>query len=199
MWKAVRETGSQRPISVRPFARFHQCRAFLTPNSHLQLVLVSGHLVQYQIKPTMSLHYHKRKPINLIDAYVCSGYFAAQTLPSGQFKPDTPTVARRYADGLEADDPEEDTLFMLWYRPHPVGAGDETGSSPAAQIHSAKGPSRSAVIPPLSAKRSVVLFRTRSKLERDAWCWALNTEIEKLARANPQREIKMREMGRYCQ
>ena len=141
----------------------------------------------------MSLHYHKRKTINLIDAYVCSGYFAAQTLPPGQFRPDTPVVARRYADGLEADDPEEDTLFMLWYHSHPVGAGDETGSSPAGQLR--KGPPRSAVIPPLSAKRKVALFRTRSKLERDAWCWALNTEIEKVAYSNPQREIKMRETG----
>lgn len=145
----------------------------------------------------MSLNYHKRKAINLIDAYVCSGYFAAQTLPAGQFKPGSPVVARRYADGLETQDPEEDTLFMLWYRSHPVGAGDETGSSPAAQIHKARGPPRSAAIPPLSAKRSVILFRTRSKLERDAWCWALNTEIEKLAHSNPQREIRVRETGGY--
>lgn len=141
----------------------------------------------------MSLHYHKHKSINLIDAYVCSGYFAAQTLPSGQFKPDTPAMARRYADGLETNDPEEDTLFMLWYHSHSVGAGDETGSSPAAQLR--RGSSHGAVIPPLSAKRKVALFRTRSKLERDAWCWALNTEIEKIAHSNPYREIKMREMG----
>ena len=50
-------------------------------------------------------------------------------------------------------------------------------------------------MPPLSAKRKVALFRTRSKLERDAWCWALNTEIEKVAHSNPQREIRMRETG----
>lgn len=141
----------------------------------------------------MSLHHRKRKTINLIDAYVCSGYFAAQTLPSGQFKPDTPATARRYADGLETDDPEEDTLFMLWYRSHPVGAGDEAGSSPAAQLRS--GPPRSAVVPPLSAKRKVALFRTRSKLERDSWCWALSTEIEKVARSSSHREIKMRGTG----
>lgn len=96
---------------------------------------------------------------------------------------------------METDDPEEDTLFMLWYRSHPVGTGDETGYSPAAQLRKTKGPPRSAVIPPLSAKRKVALFRTRSKLERDSWCWALNTEIEKVARSNPQREIRMRETG----
>ena len=145
----------------------------------------------------MSLYYKKRKTINLLDAYVCSGYFAAQTLPPGQFRPDMPATARRYADGLETDDPEEDTLFMLWYHFHHVGAGDATGSSTASQTK--KGPSRSASIPPLSAKRKVALFRTRSKLERDAWCWALNTEIEKMAYANPQREIMMRETGDIVQ
>jgi len=143
----------------------------------------------------MSLQYHKRKTINLVDAYVCSGYFAAQTLPSGQFEPEKPTTARRYADGLETDDPEEDTLFMLWYHSHPVGAGDESGSGPAAQLRKANGPPHDAVIPQLSAKRKVALFRTRSKLERDVWCWALNTEIEKVAYSNPQREIRMRETG----
>ena len=142
----------------------------------------------------MSLYYQKRKTINLIDAYVCSGYFAAQALPPGQFRPDMPVTARRYADGLETDDPEEDTLFMLWYHPHPVGAGDDAGAQvPAMRV--GKGPVRSAVIPPLSGKRKVALFRTRSKLERDAWCWALNTEIEKVARDNSQREIRMRETG----
>jgi hypothetical protein len=134
------------------------------------------------------------KTINLIDSYICSGFFAAQVLPEGQFNPDLPPVARRYQDGLETEDPEEDTLFMIWYRPHAVGAGDETGQSAAAQVHKSKG-HKNAVIPPLSAKSKVMIFRTRSKLERDSWCWALNTEIEKLVRASPERESKLRETG----
>ena len=104
---------------------------------------------------------------------------------------DTPTTPR-YADGLETNDPEEDTLFVLWYHSHLIGAGDETGSSPAARIR--KGPARSAAIPPLSAKRKVALFKTRSKLERDAWCWASNTEIEEIAHLGSA-EILMRKMG----
>ena len=191
------EEGTERSIRVRALTElrpsFPRLSRLNTSIRHLQLVLVNGHLVQFRIKPTRALYYQKRKTINLIDAYVCSGYFAAQTLPSDQFKPDAPATARRYPDGLETDDPEEDTLFMLWYRSHPVGAGDETGPDPTARIK--KGQSRSAAIPPLSAKRKVALFRARSKLERDAWCWALNTEIEKVAYLNPQREITMRETG----
>ena len=197
MWEGFCEEGAERSIRVRALTElrlsFPRLSRLNTSTRHLQLVLVNGHLVQFRIKPAKTLYYQKRKTINLIDAYVCSGYFAAQALPSGQFKPDTPATARRYADGLETDDPEEDTLFMLWYRSHPVGAGDETGPGSTAQVK--KGQPRSAAIPPLSAKRKVALFRTRSKLERDAWCWALNTEIEKMAYLNPQREIAMRETG----
>jgi hypothetical protein len=157
-------------------------------------VLVAGHLVEYHVKPTLLMHYRKSKTINLVDAYICSGYFAAQALPEGQFDPDAPPVARRYQDGLETVDNEEDTLFMIWYRPHAVGAGDETGESAGAQLHKSSG-SKEASIPALSAKSKIALFRTRSKLERDSWCWALNTEIDRVARLSPEREGKLRGTG----
>lgn len=35
----------------------------------------------------------------------------------------------------------------------------------------------------LKAKRRVLVLKARSKLERDGWCWALNTEIERLSRS----------------
>ena len=138
------------------------------------------------------------KTINLIDAYICSGYFAAQALPEGQFNPDAPPLARRYQDGLETEDPEEDTLFMIWYRPQSVAAGDEVGQSAEAQLRDSRG-TKNAATPPLSAKGKIALFRTRSKLERDAWCWALNIEVEKIARANPEREGRLRDPGEIIQ
>jgi hypothetical protein len=45
------------------------------------------------------------------------------------------------------------------------------------------------------AKRKVAVFRTRSRLERDVWCWALNSEIEKVVKASKDREIKIRDSG----
>ncbi|KAJ7505417.1 Pleckstrin homology domain-containing protein [Mycena galericulata] len=156
----------------------------------VQLFLLPGHLVQFQITPKSSLHMAIHKDINLADAYVSSGYFAALTLPDGQYASDA-HLPRRYQDGLETDDPEEDTLFMLWYHPHrsavnvalEVPEGEERQQTDSPRI------------PSLSSKRKVVVFRCRNKLERDAWCWALNCEIEKIVRIQSDREEKLRNTG----
>ncbi|EIW59516.1 uncharacterized protein TRAVEDRAFT_121684 [Trametes versicolor FP-101664 SS1] len=150
---------------------------------HIQLVLISGHLVQYHISGRPSLHHRKDKVIPLLDAYLCSGYFAAQYLPEGQYDANAPPVARRYQDGLETDDGEEDTLFVIWYRV-------PKGAAPGVRRNNA-----GADVPPLTAKRKVAVFRTRSKLERDAWVWAVNAEIEKVVRASRVREEAVRNAG----
>lgn len=81
-------------------------------------------------------------------------------------------------------------LFMIWYRPQapvvddaatPTGNGTDTGAQDK--------------IPGLSAKRKSMVFRTRSMLERDAWCWAINCEIDKLVRAGREREERLRKTG----
>lgn len=135
----------------------------------------------------MAMH----KDINLADAYVSSGYFAALTLPDGQYTSDSAGVPRRYSDGLETKDADEDTLFMLCYHPHrsavnvalEVPEGEERQQTDSPRI------------PPLASKRKVVVFRCRNKLERDAWCWALNSEIEKIVRIQSDREEKLRGTG----
>ncbi|THH01570.1 hypothetical protein EW026_g1154 [Hermanssonia centrifuga] len=127
---------------------------------HVQLVLVPGHLVQFRITGT-SL-YHRR----------------GKYLPEGQYDPDSPPLPRRYQDGLESNDQDEDTLFMIWsYK-----------KERDAYVSSKN-------IPPLSAKRQIFVFRTRSKLERDAWVWAIKAEVEKAARDVPAREKLLREDG----
>lgn len=153
--------------------------------------LTGGHLLQYHIKTKSKVHPVCKVKINLVDAYVCSGYFAALSLPRGQFDPSAPPVPRRYQDGLETDDGEDDTMFMIWYRkqaPSAVGVEPTQGEESLAGFSQA--------VPPLSAKRHVAIFRARSKLERDAWCWALSCEIERLVRGQKERERKMRERGR---
>lgn len=110
-----------------------------------------------------------------MDSYVCSGYLAALTLRQSEYNPQTPSVARRYSDGFEVDDPEVDMLFTIWYRKKWDGAADR--------------------VPSLSSKHKLVVFRTRSKVERDVWCWALGCEIEKLVKANKEREVKLRDAG----
>lgn len=132
------------------------------------------------------MHHRRGKSINLLDSYVCSGYFAAQYLPAGQYDANATPVARRYGDGLETDDSEEDTMFIVWYRNVPGAAEGVQRTTTATDV------------PPLKAKRKVKVFRTRSKLERDAWVWAINVEIEKIVRASKDREEAVRQAGQLC-
>lgn len=169
---------------------------------HIQLVLVSGHLVQYRIAAQHTLFHRRDKTINLLDAYVCSGYLAARYLPEGQYNPDAPPVARRYQDGLETEDCDEDTLFMIWYHTSKIGddgARRNANASPSANASPAEDRGEMAPppieIPALNAKRKIGVFRTRSKLERDAWVWAINSEIEKVLRVAREREDAIREAG----
>lgn len=167
----------------------------LTVPRYVQLFLTRGEICRFRIATDAPFHYSTTKKISLVDAYVCSGYFAAIALPSGQYHPNAPTTARRYQDGLEADDPEEDLLFCLWYRSNTPSIDEtiEAASTTEMGEDTTGGPVGS--IPSLSAKRKMVVFRTRSKLERDAWCWAINCEIERLVRATKERETKLRMTG----
>jgi hypothetical protein len=141
----------------------------------VELFLVAGQLVQFRIKPK-STHYRRQgKPVFLLDAYVVSGVLAAQAMPKGQYNPNNPIIPRRYADGLESDDTEENMLFMVYYVPLKVA---QAGN-----------------VPSLNAAKKMMVFRCRSRVERDVWCWALNTEIEKLARGRREREEKWRNVG----
>jgi len=141
----------------------------------VQMFLVAGQLVQFHIKPKSTLYRRKGKTVSLVDAYIVSGVLAAQALPKGQYNPNNPSTPRRYADGLESNDAEENTLFVVYYVPHKA---TQTGK-----------------VPSLNAAKKTMVFRCRSRVERDVWCWALNTEIEKLARGKRDREEKWRNVG----
>ena len=151
--------------------------------------------------------------MNLIDAYVCSGYYAALALMDGEYDPNAAEVVKRFEDGLETRDVEEDTIFLVWFRGHGVhgthgsngpgrrgggnnnndnksvrdgvGTGGGTGSGAGAGMESTP-------VLPMSAKHQMRIFRARNRLERDAWCWALNCEIERLGRETKGREERLR-------
>lgn len=75
-------------------------------------MLVQGHLIRFKLtsRSHSVLHRHA-KTINLLDAYVTSGYFAALELDEGNkiFEP----IPRRFQDGLETNDTDIDTLIII--------------------------------------------------------------------------------------
>ncbi|KIM21701.1 hypothetical protein M408DRAFT_333312 [Serendipita vermifera MAFF 305830] len=179
---------------------------------HFYFVLVQGHLVRFKLtssrsQPASILHTHA-KTINLLDAYVTSGYFAALELDEGNklFEP----TARRFQDGLETDDADMDTLIVIRYRPRPIdhalqhharsSVGDftlatATTTAPTGKTGGTHGEEAHSDVPPLNGSHKLLVLRARSKLERDAWCWALNAEIERLVRVHAVREQAVREDG----
>jgi len=151
----------------------HVCRL-------VHLFIADGHLVQYHISGLKTYHKRRKEVINLIDAYAISGLLAVHMLPSGEYQPNAPPTARRYRDGLESDDRDEDTIFIVLYYPHSYEAAMGSG-------HPA--------IPTLGSERKILIARARSKVERNLWCWAINTEIERVARSNKDREEALRASG----
>lgn len=133
-----------------------------------------GSLAWFKIHKGSLLHTAVKKKINLGNAYVLSGFLAAQLLPRDQFQD---IAALRYGDGLEVDDDDVDRLFVILYY---------------SQKYSSENPPK---LPLLKMKRKMAVFKTRSKLERDSWCWALNCEIERIMRSRPEYEDKLRNQG----
>ena len=172
----IREKGTSRKIQVCSMSPSSMSEINQVSVSRLvELFLVAGQLVQFHIKPR-STHYRRQgKAVSLVDAYIVSGVLAAQALPKGQYNPNNPTTPRRYADGLESDDTEENMLFIVYYVPNKAAQAGK--------------------VPSLNAAKKMMVFRCRSRVERDVWCWALNMEIDKLARGKRDREEKWRNVG----
>lgn len=80
----------------------------------MQLILVSGHLVQFHITSHRASHHMRSQAISLLNAYVCSGHFATQSLPVDEFTMSREPLHRRFQDGLESEDNESDTVFLIW-------------------------------------------------------------------------------------
>lgn len=80
---------------------------------HMYHVLTHGHIVQYHLKASKTAHYHRSRTINLLDAYVYSGQLALSSIShSSEFN--AQAVPKRYQDGLETEDLEEDVTFVIW-------------------------------------------------------------------------------------
>lgn len=82
---------------------------------------------------------------------------------------------------------EEDTTFIIWYHPHNTHKPLDPLQDPSSRAEP--------MVAPLSGKHKLLICKARSRLERDAWCWALNAEIERLSRSLISREQSIRRQG----
>ena len=79
-------------------------------------VLTHGHIIQFHLTTTKSAHHYRSRTISLLDAYVYSGQLAVGSLPRSTLneRPQE-VIPKRYQDGLEANDTEEDITFIIWW------------------------------------------------------------------------------------
>ena len=74
------------------------------------MVLIPGHIVLFDINNAEHGHQYFSKSISLTDAYVCTGMICASRYPElFNYNPSP----RRYQDGLETEDPDLVTTFII--------------------------------------------------------------------------------------
>ncbi|KAF8318969.1 hypothetical protein DL93DRAFT_2028153, partial [Clavulina sp. PMI_390] len=169
----------------RPIVKAGRLFYKTAPRKHYKnafLVLIPGHVVLFHITKTPYGLQQMTKSINLAAAFVCSGVLAAMQLP---YLFDSHPAPRRYQDGLETNDSDLDTTIIIRYRKQP-GGWDDSDEKPTL------APRTSSKTPKTKHKHKVLILKTRSQLERDAWCWALNAELERAVRASVEREERLR-------
>ncbi|BGP23981.1 proteophosphoglycan ppg4 [Rhodotorula toruloides] len=154
------------------------------------VVLLHGVLIEYQSivrdlkgQPLPTPYHRRCHIVHLRDCYVYSGALASHLLPRlGNTMGWTPgdesehQFPRCYSasDGLRTADDREDCTFVIVKIKHSKsGKGDKLGM---------KG---------VDAR----VYRTRSKLERDQFVYALNASVERLLRGEQERENRLRDFA----
>ena len=164
MRETLCEKWTPRLIRVRPLTLISSAAHSISEPINQAYTAGSGERtsgpVLYQAEDVAALP--RTQDLNLIVAYICSGYFAAQTLPSGLTPPrpcDTRTGWRRMTlircscCGIVPVLLELEMRLGQVLRPR-LGK-DQRGALPFRRC---------------LRNGRVALFRTRSKLERDMWC-----------------------------
>ncbi|WVF68945.1 hypothetical protein IAT40_003719 [Kwoniella sp. CBS 6097] len=154
------------------------------------LVLTGGSLVSFKVKKKNAFHVRKKR-YPLFGAYVYSGMLALDELPVMSSNDAFVSQTRVYQDGLRSADGVEDTTFCVRLGTHPSRWGKKT-TQPWEMEEEAE------FLPPGLSKKppGLLIFRARSKLERDRWVWAINAEMERQVRAHVKQEEALRQYGK---
>ncbi|CAB4381650.1 unnamed protein product [Rhizophagus irregularis] len=156
-------------------------------------ILTRGRLICYNLYTRNLINgvskqrcYHKRyENINLADCYVYSGKVTENDLlysSTSKFNARSNGIHRLpriYPDGMYCFDNDEDCTFVIWQGEQSLHIGKDKKEK--GNVICFKKKTR------LNNPGKIRVFRTRSKIEREEWVWAINVEIE---RACKEREMK---------
>ncbi|KAF3289731.1 hypothetical protein TWF970_003491 [Orbilia oligospora] len=143
---------------------------------HGKLLIFENTVRKYTGEPLDYVHQLKRQEISLRDAYVYSGIatesqllYQNQTFDSNN--PGRHALPRVYEDGWMSTDEDVMTCFVVWHgaKHTSIRSKDDGGKRARVKRVTALG----------STGKSMV-FKARSRQERDLWVMAIGVEIERL-------------------
>ena len=126
-------------------------------------------------KQVATTYYEKHLTVSLRDSYVYSGLVTAADLlyENQTFDANAPgrhALPRIYADGYTSHDEDSMTCFVVWHgtRRSLFAGVDKDGH----KVHRK--------VTPLGSGGTAIVFKARSRLERDTWVMSIAMEIERL-------------------
>ena len=140
---------------------------------HGKILIFHNGMRQRNGAETPHIHNHKRQEIALDDAYVYSGIitenellYQNQTFDSNH--PGRHAVPRVYEDGWMSSDEDAMTCFVVWH------------GSKKSFVKSSSQEGRLKRVSALGRTGKSIVFKARSRQERDIWVMAIAVEIERL-------------------
>lgn len=121
------------------------------------------------------VHQERHLSLSLRDCYIYSGLITENDLlyQNQTFDSNTPgrhSLPRIYQDGMTSHDEDTMTCFVLWHgmRRSLFKTTDDEGRTVRHRVTQ------------LGAAGKCIVFKARSRLERDAWVMSIGMEIERL-------------------
>lgn len=171
----------------RRHTTFLRCGVILC---HGQLLIFHGTLRERTGKEVPHIQHERQNAINLKDCYIYSGLitegdllYQNQTFDSNH--PGHHALPRAYlADGWTSTDEDTMTCFVIWQaRKRSFFKSDEDGGG------GGKTRQRLRYVSQLGVPGRSIVFKTRSRAERDHWVMSIGMEIERLQQAEEIRIV----------
>lgn len=163
------------------------------PFSRSLVILSQGHLIIFRDSvrsrsghEQLHIHHEKVARLDLRNCYVYSGlltegnllYTAGGTTADGAHRPGHNALPRMYNDGWTSTDEDSMTCFVLW---HNNSKGWFRSRDETIEGRGEGGHRHLRLVSRLGVEGKSIVFKTRSRAERDHWVMSIATEIERLA------------------
>lgn len=159
------------------------------------MLVFQGSVRKWTGEPVPHTHHTRQSVIDLRDCYIYSGIITSSDLlyQNQTFDSNLPNQharPRMYTkDGWTSSDEDTATCFVIWHASRKALFRGET--STASTKDAGKGKKRRwRQVPALGVPGRSIVFKARSRTERDMWVLAIATEIDRLQQQEDLRIVE---------